>query len=524
MNRLPTKQFAKTDNPIEMDLPVEIPASMPTVVQIIDRIEFGHAQPPVSNKVLLPPGTWGKAILTITGTQAGRQFDRLMQVWADNTQIFVGCTPEPSKEGIEWKIQKDVTAYLPVLTDKVTFTVNLENYLDELHTGIPLMSVSLGFYPAESIDPAGRNPLERGIPDTIVPITLSPQPHTVNKDGTMEIELDLPSDMKELYLDLYAVAQNNDEFWWSHAAAFREIEIYIDQMPAASVWPEIVLYTGGINPLLWRPVTAIRTMNLPPYRLNLTPFAGLLGGKHTLTIKVGGGINYWLMSGSLFLYRTNGSPTTGKITKNTLAYAGSSARNDAPMLGSAEDKFSNEEAGNSYVIEGIIETAEGSYTSSVSSSFRMTNDQTNYETGHWQLGHNAQVVITDETLTGPGDQTTKLHREITYTADSAMSYLRQDEPKAMSISSNFSQTITELHILEDSNLNMPYRSHLYMNTQGYAVLQRSSGQSDVTDGSTTCHIDFKDSNNKNYQRTIMSHGGVETYRSESDNLFLTRQA
>ncbi|MGZ9584191.1 peptide-N4-asparagine amidase [Paenibacillus marinisediminis] len=522
MNSSISKQFAKTDNPIEMDLPVEIPSSTPTVVQIMVQQAFGHAQSPVSNEVFLPSGTWGKVILTITGTQAGRQFDRLMQVWADNTQIFVGCTPEPSKEGIQWKIQKDITTYLPVLIDEVSFTVNLENYLDELHTGIPLMSVSLEFYPAVSIEPAQRNPLDRGVPDNIVPITVSPQPHTVNKEGIMEIELELPDDMKELYLDLYAIAQNNDEFWWSNSAAFREIEIYIDQIPAGSVWPEIVLYTGGINPLLWRPVTAIRTMNMPPYRVNLTPFAGLLGGKHMLTIKVVNGVNYWLMSGSMFLYRTNGSPTTGKITKNTLAYTGVSSQGDAPMLGSEENKFTNEEAGNSYQIEGVVETSEGSYVSSVSSSYRMSNDQTNYETGHWQLGHNAQVVITDENLSGPGGKTTKLHREITYTADSAMSYLHAEEPKAMSISSNFSQTITELQRLEDSDLNEPYRSHLYMNTQGYAVLQRSPSQSDVTDGSTTCHIDFKDSNNKNYQRTIMTHGGVETYRSESDNMFMTR--
>ncbi|MBO0995911.1 hypothetical protein IPU53_23230 [Bacillus sp. SD088] len=88
---------------------------------------------------------------------------------AGNTQIFVGCTPEPTKDGIAWKVEKDVSHYLPVLTGDQKFTTILDNYMDETHTVIPEMSWFLEFYPvAEKME----RKLETS--NTIIPILSSP--------------------------------------------------------------------------------------------------------------------------------------------------------------------------------------------------------------------------------------------------------------------------------------------------------------------------------------------------------------
>ncbi|EFH89914.1 peptide-N4-asparagine amidase [Ktedonobacter racemifer] len=102
-------------NPIAFDEPVVLPSTRPATIPILTDQSFGNAPPPAQSTVSIPAGHWQKAILTINGTQKGRQFDRLLLVWAANTQIFTGVTPEPTQAGISWTVQKDVTAYLPLL-------------------------------------------------------------------------------------------------------------------------------------------------------------------------------------------------------------------------------------------------------------------------------------------------------------------------------------------------------------------------------------------------------------------------
>lgn len=65
-------------------------------------------------------------------------------------------------------------------------------------------------------------------------------------------------------------------------------EIYLDDHPAGMMYPYPVIYTGGVNPLLWRPLTGIDSFNVLPYRFDLTPFLGLLHASmgHTLSIRV----------------------------------------------------------------------------------------------------------------------------------------------------------------------------------------------------------------------------------------------
>ncbi len=332
-----SSQFGTTDNPIEVGPPIVIPHTHPTLIPILHNQAYANAVPPVGTAVTLPSGRWGKVILTITGTEQGRQYDRLLLIWVGTTEIFAGVTPEPTTAGITWKVQKDITAYLPSLRGKQTITTELDNYVTSTYTGIPVISTQMAFYPNEFRPSQPSNSWELPSPDSIVSINPKASMSTVQTGSTMASIVKLPHDILSAYLDLYAIGQSNDEFWWSNQPAFREVEVSIDGKPAGIVWPFPFIYTGGVNPYLWRPITAIRTLDLPAYRLDLTPFAGLLGGTHTVSIQVANNQGYWLLAGSLFLYENHGKPTSGSVTTDTLKFPTQTSTTTTGILGSTSN-------------------------------------------------------------------------------------------------------------------------------------------------------------------------------------------
>ena len=140
----------------------------------------------------------------------------------------------------------------------------------------------------------------------------------------------LPANVEAAYLDVIPQSQSGDEFWYTcvpddvagelfscGGTSFREAEVTIDGQPAgvAPVYPWI--FTGGIDPLLWRPIPSVQTLNFVPYRVDLTPFAGVLsnGQPHQVGVSVYNANNYFLVAASLLLYLDHGAThVTGAVT------------------------------------------------------------------------------------------------------------------------------------------------------------------------------------------------------------------
>ena len=105
------------------------------------------------------------------------------------------------------------------------------------------------------------------------------------------------------------------------ATGFREAEITVDGQPAgvAPIFPWI--YTGGIDPLLWRPIPGVQTLSFTPYRVDLTPFAGVLsdGAPHEVAVSVFNANNHFATTASLLLFLDHGtSQIRGSVTTDTL--------------------------------------------------------------------------------------------------------------------------------------------------------------------------------------------------------------
>ena len=508
-------------NPVAFGEPVALPSTRPTTISILTNQAFGNAPAPVPSTVKLPTGHWQKAILTITGTQQGRQFDRLLLIWAGNTQIFTGVTPEPTQAGIAWTVQKDVTAYLPLLNGTRTFTTWIDNFVTSVFTGIPVVSVSLSLYPGHGDDLASATTDRDQEPgDSIVALTNSPAMVTVHPNNTFTTTLNLPNDITSAHLDLYAIAQINDEFWWASNPAFRELEVSIDGKPAGVVWPFPFVYTGGVNPYLWRPISAINTMNMPSYRLDLTPFAGLLGGQHTISVNVLNNQDFWLLSGSLFLNEDHGHPTSGSVTLDTLTFPTAAQTTTTPLLSDSSTNGNSQvdtTATQQYKIEGTLQTAHGTFTASVSSSLTFSNDQVLTNPDNWQLVHGSQEVVTDEGLRDPRGSMSTQHRDETYTIDTAGGFIQNAQSQnAFLLPTNLSQTLNIIR--KDSSPGEPdFQSTLNLNLEAFANLQAgdpSANIPQVTLGSTTASGTFQTSGGLSYHLILAARAGSVT----EDNL------
>ncbi len=266
---------------ITADPPVPRPSAKPCVVQLFTEMRFDDFTPR-SFEYAPPdqcPGPWAKVVLEgdfyVT---AGRQYDRTANIWLGGANIYFGTTAEPSSTiSPSWHVERDLTDYAPLFTLPQAGRVDLGNLVDPTYTGVIFGSVDLQLYP---VDPSEDPPTTS---DVVLPLSGSPTGGTV--------ALQTSADVLERSFTL----------------------------PIAPIYPWI--FTGGIDPYLWRPIPGVQALNFVPYRVDLTPFAGVLsdGQAHSVAVRVFNANHNFATTASLLLYLDPGAKqVTGGVTTNTL--------------------------------------------------------------------------------------------------------------------------------------------------------------------------------------------------------------
>ncbi len=328
-----------SSNPITAEPPVPRPHTTPCIVPLFQNLEFADFTPKVFNYTppSACPGPWSKVVFTADFTvTAGRQFDRTAAFYLGHANIYYGTTAEPRKTlSPSWHVERDVTDLTAIFKSAQTGEANIGNFVGVsggvTYNGIIYANAALEFYPADWRDPALPTP------DIVVPVN-----GTGGDAGTLNTTTDqitqvlaLPTNVERVYLDVIAQSQSADEQWFlcvpsdqsMHLlscgnTAFRETEVTIDGQPAgvAPVYPWI--YTGGLDPYLWEPIPGVQTLDFKPYRVDLTPFAGILGdgSPHTVGVGVFNANSYFLATANLLVFTDRGKQkVTGGIISNTLA-------------------------------------------------------------------------------------------------------------------------------------------------------------------------------------------------------------
>ncbi|WP_243048432.1 peptide-N4-asparagine amidase [Dyella sp. RRB7] len=360
-------------------------------------------------------GPWAKVVLEADfSVTAGRQYDRTATLWLGGVNLYFGTTQEPSAAvAPSWHVERDLTDYATLLRRAGQGQAIIGNVVNSTYTGVIHGTARLLFYPASAQVRAAD------VPDAVYPLGSDPVGSTTTLNSptdTLARTLSLPRNVERAYLDVFTQSQSGDEFWYTcvpnaYAAQvqecgggnFREAEISIDGQPAgvAPVYPWI--YTGGIDPYLWRPTPGVQTLDFMPYRVDLTPFAGQLsdGNPHEVALQVAGANGYFSATATLLVYRdAHTKQVSGRITRNTLA-----GQAPTPRIGST---LATDSSGNTsgdittrlnrhFVIEGYATTSHGRITSTVTQDVgfddrqRFTINSSTYRQQTWQYAWSDSV-------------------------------------------------------------------------------------------------------------------------------------
>lgn len=322
-------------NTVTANAPVPRPGTTPCTVQLFTNFDFADFNPKYF--AYFPPadcpGSWAAVVLEADwSVDAGRQFDRTAEIWIGGANVYFGTTAEPSQNVMRaWHTESNLTDYTPLFTVKQVGRVDLGNLVNGTYTSHLHGSATLQFYPLAQ----GQSPPQTA--DVVLPMAAGSTGGTVTLNtpsDQLTKTFTLPTNVERVYLDVFAQSQSGDEFWYTCApndvagelencgsTGFREGEVSIDGQPAgvAPIYPWI--YTGGIDPYLWRPIPGIHTLNFEPYRVDLTPFAGVLsdGQQHTVALNVYNADGYFSATATVLLYLDAGSSqVTGMVTQNTI--------------------------------------------------------------------------------------------------------------------------------------------------------------------------------------------------------------
>jgi hypothetical protein len=428
--KLPFKDGSGNEAVIEP--PVSHPNETPCVVPLYHGAQFGANnvnflyKPPANC-----PGPYATIVLSVdVSLDAGIQYDRTGTIWIGGVPLWFGTTAEPNPQlGPSWHFERDVTDYTSLLGGTNPGFVLIANYTNQQDTSIITSSAKLLFYP---VPPGGTAP---NVPDVIIPLAANGGGTVALNAGTDTVAIDqeLPTNIAGAQLDVFLQGQSNDEFWYTcvptnlsqeldscPGTAYREGEITVDGAPAgvAPVYPWI--FTGGIDPYLWAPIPGVQTLNFKPFRVPLTPFAGVLSNgaiAHQIALSVYDADSYFSVAGALLLYLDHGgSQVTGSVTQNTLAASPSpKIVNTIATANGVISGHINTTSHRDFTIAGTVVTAAGSGTYTVTQTTGFANDQRFKisDTVYDQFITQSTDTVVKTTSVNPGGTTIKTTR-LTY--------------------------------------------------------------------------------------------------------------
>ncbi len=424
-----------SSNTITADMPVPRPDTTPCTVVLFKDYAFKNFNnqtysyaPPSACK-----GPWAKVVFNLNlRVSQGIQYDRTAIIWLNGAPIFFGTTAEPTPNlAPHWHVEQDVTDLSALFAKGGSGQIALGNcYCPPNYTGIQYGTAYLQFYPPNAAYPAPR------VADEVLGVPYQPPLGGSSQlpQSKMHVAGTFPRNVYAAYLDLYLQSQNAEEQWfmcvptsvWNTSknalgfcpgTAFREGEVAVDGHPAgtAPIYPWI--YTGGMDPDLWAPIPGVQTLAFTPYRVNLTPFAGVLdaAGTHAVSVSVDHAISYFTGAGDLLLFRDrHAAVDTGKLTGDTLSAMPPLGVANTVKYGKGTGLFGGATAAGTitttsrraYAIEGYVDTSFGRVTTSVRVASTFSNlMQLTYTSGAYVQDAYQDTTLKKITTTQAGQTT-----------------------------------------------------------------------------------------------------------------------
>ncbi|MFI6007832.1 peptide-N4-asparagine amidase [Streptomyces sp. NPDC051243] len=376
---------------------------------------------------------WSKVVLRMDGKVKGRQYDRLGYLHVGGVEIFRTSTPEPSPDGIEWSVEKDVTRYSDTLRRGQDVEMLIGNVVNDTYTGVIDVKVTLTFYAGRTAAEVANHTAEVTGGPAAGPDRAAATPDRVLtlQDGT----LTTPRNSERIVAEVYATGSGGgcEEFWYLSApdpapysckaagGPYREVQIKVDGRLAGIAAPFPHVWTGGwSNPFLWYVIPAPRAFDVKPIEYDLTPFAGILndGRPHRVEVSVAGvpeGQSGWSAPVNVLVWQdAKSAHVTGELTAHRVG----ELANSSTYTPGSEHRVDTQ-GGHRLTVAGYVDTSHGRVTTTVRRS--LTNDSVH----RWTDGENLDALDatwTEEgsvTVDGRGPaRTTRTQR--TYTMDGSI--------------------------------------------------------------------------------------------------------
>lgn len=293
------------------------PNETPIVIKVATNLVFNNTGlRPYYLHVNIPKGDYSLMLMNVSIREfGGRQYDRPVYIFANGVPIFWGSTQEIYNSTAE----VDVTLFENLLQGNVTFEAVIENfYAGKLGiTGLYSLNITLYLYP-------GKKP--EGLPNAFIPLFVNVTEEKLNYNYSYVIltptfssisrSYTIPNGTYRMVALIWEEGGGVDEFWYANEPAIRNILLYYDGKLAGIISPYETIYTGGINPFYWRPITSINTLAFhTPYMVELTPLLAL-GNQANISVTVTNLVpgSAWDISGVLMLWVNESNPLlNGKI-------------------------------------------------------------------------------------------------------------------------------------------------------------------------------------------------------------------
>jgi hypothetical protein len=510
----PSPDFLEVDyqDPLTAAPPLQRPPTSSCSLRLMDHaFESSFGKPFVGNYTPPAgcPAPWSMVVLDWNGSVKGRQFDRLIGVWMGGVEILRSTTPEPSPAGIKWHIEKDVSQYAPVLTQPQTVVVDLGNVVNDTFTGIFFVTLDLTFYATDSSSPPAPHA------DQVVPISTSSDRAAwfllTNPSQAASKTLTLPTNLIRARLEVYASPHACEEFWYANATdeyvqehpkagpckggAFRELQVFVDEALAGVATPFPVIYTGGINPFMWRPIPSVEAFDIAPYLVDLTPLVGTLtdGQPHTLAIRVANTTARWNVDANLLLDLDHGATVTrGALLRNTIQ-----PKAEVSVEQSSSDGVDHlvTEASRSWTVEGYVDTSAGRIVTKVQQEAEVENqlDFTLTETRQLEVIRQRQHTTTTTTVTdGQGrEQVTKVvdHYPLRATSDFSTQTL-PDGHSSFTLLGSADVTLNRRIVVSGEEGRRSSRLSDRVTARGLLIRDTTTGKNLAADGVESEHYVF----------------------------------
>ncbi|MEU0895017.1 peptide-N4-asparagine amidase [Streptomyces massasporeus] len=347
---------------------------------------------------------WSKVVLRLDGKVKGRQYDRLGYLRVGGVEILRTSTPQPSPDGIEWSVEKDVTRYSDTFRTGRDVEMLIGNVVDDTYTGVLDVKATLTFY---------RGRPDGGSPDRVLTL-----------DGGSALRT--PRNSERIVAEVYATGSGGgcEEYWYltvpdpapysckAGQGPYREVQISVDGRLAGIAAPFPTVWTGGwSNPFLWYVIPGPRAFDIKPLTYDLTPFAGILndGRPHRVEVSVVGvpeGQTGWSTPVNVLVWQDEKrARVTGKLT----VHKEGDLANSSIYTPGSEHRVDTGGA-HRLTVGGYVDTSHGRVRTTVSRSLAHTS------THRWTDGETRDALgagWTDDESVTVGGRATRTHRAYT---------------------------------------------------------------------------------------------------------------